>query len=143
KEAFDSLLDRALNDSDLRVRASAIRALAALKDKRITEPLLNRAKVLAKSDAEFRASEANEILEIGTTLGRVLQATENQEAVSWLRRARKGFGYAATELEIASVRISPDDYLRDLGSSQAAQRMLLTNWKAGASLAQALREIAS
>ncbi|HYW74827.1 MAG TPA: peptidylprolyl isomerase [Pyrinomonadaceae bacterium] len=43
KEAFDAVLDRALHDTDLRVRVSAIRTLASLKDRRAVEPLLTAA----------------------------------------------------------------------------------------------------
>jgi cyclophilin family peptidyl-prolyl cis-trans isomerase/HEAT repeat protein len=143
KEAVDALLDRALNDADVRVRVSSIRALAPLKDQKVVGPLLNRAEVLSKSDANYSQPGANEILEIATTLGRVLQGTENQEAISWLRKARKGFGNSAPELEIAAARISPQTYLQDLGSDQVVVRTYLLNWKAGASVAQGLRELAS
>jgi cyclophilin family peptidyl-prolyl cis-trans isomerase/HEAT repeat protein len=143
KEAVNGLLDRALNDNDLRVRVSSIRALAPLKEQKVVQPLLNRAQVLSKSDADYNQPQANEILEIATTLGRVLQGSENQEAVLWLRKVRKGFGYTAPELEIAAARISPDAYLQDLGSGHATVRMLLLHWKAGASVAQGLRELAA
>src|SRR5215471_10175537 len=43
KDAFDTILDRALHDQDLRVRVSAIRTLASLKDRRAVEPLLTAA----------------------------------------------------------------------------------------------------
>ena len=43
KEAFEKVLELALHDIDLRVRASAIRTLASLKDVRAVEPLLDRA----------------------------------------------------------------------------------------------------
>src|SRR5437868_10063069 len=52
KEAFDAVLDRALHDSDLRVRVSAIRALGSLKDGRAAEPLLTRGATLLASDAQ-------------------------------------------------------------------------------------------
>ena len=43
KQAFDALLDRALHDSDLRVRVSAIRALGSLKNARAAESCASRA----------------------------------------------------------------------------------------------------
>jgi cyclophilin family peptidyl-prolyl cis-trans isomerase/HEAT repeat protein len=49
KEAFDALLDRALKDPDIRVRASAIRALASLKDQRAGQPLLERGILLSRA----------------------------------------------------------------------------------------------
>jgi cyclophilin family peptidyl-prolyl cis-trans isomerase/HEAT repeat protein len=147
KQSFDVLLDRAINDPDLRVRASAIRALASLKDSRATQPLLNRVGILGKADLRNRPREANELLEIGVTLGRVLQGTENQDAVVWLRTVRPGFGYAAPELEIAFARISPRAYLQDLGSElpqqKRAQKLLPVQWKTSASLSLGLAEIAA
>ena len=147
KSAFDVLVGRALNDSDIRVRVSAIRALASLKDSRTADPLLNRANLLGKTDLRNHPPEANELLEIGATLGRVLQGTENQQALAWLRTVRPGFGYAAPELEIAFARISPRAYLQDLGAELAQQKqeqkLLPVQWKTGASLAQGLAEIAA
>ncbi len=146
KQALDALLDRAVNDIDVRVRVSAIRALAPLKDSRIA-PLLKRAAGLSQADLQNRPSEADEILEIATTLGRILQGTENQEALAWLKRVRPGFGYAAPELEIAFARISPRAYLQDLGSElptqKRAQKLLPVQWKAAASLAQGIAEVAA
>ena len=147
KQAFDGLLDRALNDSDLRVRVSAVRALALLRNQRAAEPLLNRGTTLTRADLRNRPSEANEVLEIASTLGRILQGTDHQQALIWLKKTRPGFSYAAPELEIAFARISPASYLQDLGSSlpapRLAQRLLPVHWKAGASLAQGLAEIAA
>jgi len=147
KQSFDGLLDRAINDPDLRVRVSAIRALASLKDSRATQPLLNRGGILGKADLRNRPREANELLEIGVTLGRVLQGTENQDAIGWLRTVRPGFGYAAPELEIAFARISPRAYLQDLGSElpqqRRAQKLLPVQWKMSASVSQGLAEIAA
>jgi cyclophilin family peptidyl-prolyl cis-trans isomerase/HEAT repeat protein len=145
KQAFNLLLERALSDADLRVRVSAIRALAPLRNSRAAPPLLQRAAKLTKVDQQNRPSTANEILEIASTLGRLLQATENQEAIAWLKRIRPGFGYAAPELEIAFARISPSAYLQDLGSllpqAKQARRLLPLRWKARSSLAQGLGEI--
>ncbi|HEY6121214.1 MAG TPA: peptidylprolyl isomerase, partial [Pyrinomonadaceae bacterium] len=147
KQSFDVLLDRALNDSDLRVRVSAIRALASLKDGRLTQPLLKRAKLLEKTDLKNRPTEANELLEIAVTLGRVLPGTENLDAITWLRSIRPGFSYTAPELEIAFARISPRGYLQDLGAELApekrAQKLLPVQWKKASSLAQGLGEIAA
>jgi cyclophilin family peptidyl-prolyl cis-trans isomerase len=124
---------------------SAIRALAPLRNSRAAPPLLQRAAKLTKVDQQNRPSTANEILEIASTLGRLLQATENQEAIAWLKRIRPGFGYAAPELEIAFARISPSAYLQDLGSllpqAKQARRLLPLRWKARSSLAQGLGEI--
>jgi cyclophilin family peptidyl-prolyl cis-trans isomerase/HEAT repeat protein len=147
KLAYDGLLDRALNDTDLRVRVSAIRALGQLKNAGAVQTLLNRGSELTKIDLRNRPSEANEVLEIASTLGRILQGTDNQQATAWLKKIRPGFSYAAPELETAFARISPAGYLQDLGSGlpapKQAQRLLPVHWKAGASLAQGLGEIAA
>src|SRR5204862_712017 len=49
KEAFDAVLDRAQNDADRRVRVSAIRTLASLKDARAVDPLLSTGRLMMKS----------------------------------------------------------------------------------------------
>jgi cyclophilin family peptidyl-prolyl cis-trans isomerase/HEAT repeat protein len=147
KQAFEELLDRALNDADLRVRVSAIRALALLNNQAAAEPLLNRGITLTRGDLRNRPSEANEVLEIASTLGRILHSTEHQQALVWLKKIRPGFNFAAPELEISFARISPATYLQDLGSSlpapRLAERLLPVHWKASASLAQGLAEIAA
>lgn len=139
KAAFESLLDRALKDNDQRVRVSAIRALASLKDERAAAALRNSNTVNPQQD--------NETLEVATTLGRILQNSENKEALLWLGRARERFANAAPETEIAYARISPSAYLALIGSGkegrQNAQKTLLLNWRSGSSLAQGLGEIAA
>ena len=133
--AFDTLNERAIKDEDPRVRVSAIRALASLKDSRAIPTLLGS-----------KAVSGNEALEIATTLGRLAQGTANAQALEWLRGQQKRFQNAAPEIEIALVRISPADYLKELDTGSAAganaQRILLTDWRAASSLAQALGEIA-
>ena len=141
KAAFEALLDRALKDKDQRVRVSAIRSLTSLKDQRSVEGFntWRRAKLTPSSD--------NEILEVATMLGRILQGSENKEASVWLAQVREHFNKAAPEAEIAYVRISPAAYLAQLGTGktarQNAQKTLLLNWRSGSSLAQGLGEIAA
>jgi cyclophilin family peptidyl-prolyl cis-trans isomerase/HEAT repeat protein len=115
KAAFDSLLDRASKDIDLRVRVSAIRALGDLKDSRAATPVLARGERLyeiyraRRARGLTRPSEINEILEIATTLGRVLSGTNNRRAVDWLRK----LGKTAPEVDIAFARIAPAAYVED------------------------------
>ncbi|HKZ80315.1 MAG TPA: peptidylprolyl isomerase [Pyrinomonadaceae bacterium] len=143
KTAFNGLLGRALRDSDSRVRVSAIRALAALKDPRVAEPLLGRAVSINQNTPGAAASE---VLEIGTTIGHILKASTNRSAVSWLRKAHHDFGASAPEIEIAFARVSPADYLAELGAESTATRKavesILINWRTGASIAQGLGAIA-
>ncbi len=147
KAAFEALLDRALKDVDSRVRVSAIRALAALKDSGAANPLLKRGDEWSADTLRTVPGQANEALEIITTIGRVLQGKEDKDALAWLRRTRAGFHNSAPEQDIAFVRISPQTYLAELGTGAVARRKaqetLLLNWNAASSLAQGLGEIAA
>ena len=124
KPSFDALLAHATGDSDSRVRVSAIRALAVFKDPRAAEPLLN-----------FRVTDQKELLEIATTLGRVLPQTNNEAALSWLHKLDAILGRRAPEVEIALARISPNTYLTDLKDER-----LSTDWTRTAAISNALAE---
>ncbi|HKV36409.1 MAG TPA: peptidylprolyl isomerase [Pyrinomonadaceae bacterium] len=127
KAAFNAILALVTSDSDSRVRVSAIRALAALKDPRAAEPLLKRAVM-----------DQNEVLEIATTLGRLLPQTDNSAAIVWLQEANKRLKHSAPEVEIAFVRISPTTYLTELSGTGIS-----TDWHATAAIANALAEYAA
>ena len=151
KSAFSGLLDRATKDGDLRVRVSAIRALATLKDASATSPLLERldyllAWVTARRTRSGVPAEANELLEIATTLGRLRQNTGDERTVRLLRELRPAIG-AAAEVEIALARIDPKSYAIALGSGAPArervQEALLMDWRAASSVAQGLGELAN
>jgi cyclophilin family peptidyl-prolyl cis-trans isomerase/HEAT repeat protein len=152
--SFDGLLDRALKDTDSRVRVSAIRALASLKDARATVPLIDRATVLLsaidpridRANTWPVANQANELLEIATTLGRVRQHTDDERTIRVLRQIRPVAG-PAPEVEIALARVHPQAYPTQFGSGPAArdrvQEALLSNWRVASSLAQGLGELAA
>jgi HEAT repeat protein len=146
KGSFGSLLDRALNDKDARVRVSAIRAFASLKDSRSTVPLRNRGKLLMSLSDSALPPQLGEILEIATTLGRVLQGSADKETLDLLSAVRGVFNNSAPEAEIAYARVSPENYLAEFGNGktarQNAQKTLLLNWRAGSSRAQGLGEFA-
>ena len=110
KEAFDEVLSRALNDPDLRVRASAIRALASLKDARAADPLIKRGNSLLDSKRQ-NSSARNEELEIATTLGRLLTNSMNADAMFFLRDMHAATKGEAVEVEVAFARIAPGIYL--------------------------------
>lgn len=116
KGAYDKLLGLALHDIDLRVRVSAIRALGSLKDARATTPLLDRAQSLFKGFrmlADGRPAETNELLEIATSLGRILERAKNDQALQWLREFRLAVANTAPEIDTALARIDPARYLKD------------------------------
>ncbi len=143
KAAFEVLLDRALHDSDLRVRVSAIRALGQLNDGRATTALLARTQQL--TSPANAADGRNEVIELASTLGRINQksATSQVELMKWLSATSEAMGHTAVELEIASARVSPATYVAFAGSDKYAVRMMLTNWQAGSRVAQGLGEIAT
>lgn len=153
KASLDALVTR-LQDGDERVRVSSIRALASLKDERVTKPLLERAAKLTTDyrasrarAADVRPSELNELLEIATALGRTLSNTWNKEAVDWLRELRELDEGVDPEIETAFVRIAPALYVRekpfDKVADQTSRAHLLKDWRRASSVAQALTEIAA
>ena len=147
KAAYESLVNLATGDMDSRVRVSAIRALASLKDPRAAEPLLKHGEVLAARGAKEGSGDINEVLEIATTLGRLLAQKEDPAAIAWLRKVNETLHHTAPEVETAFVRIAPAAYLAELGSGDAAKRKvqetILINWNAASGVAAGLGEIAA
>ena len=145
KASFDTLLGLALRDPDSRVRVSAIRALALLKDERAAEPLLTRGNVLTQRRLTNHAPETNEVLEIATTLGRLLAQKNNAAAIEWLRKTSETLDHTAPEVEVALVRISPDASLTRFSPEARAivQRIMRTNWRSASGLAAGFGEIAA
>jgi cyclophilin family peptidyl-prolyl cis-trans isomerase/HEAT repeat protein len=158
KKAAGDLLDRALQDGDVRVRVSAIRALAGLKDATVATALLERgmklldaaksgSKPVGKAGSPGVAIEVNELLEIAGTLGRLRQDTNDQRVINWLRNVRPLTGGGAPEIEIAFARVDPDAYLSQFVVGPLTKRMvqetLLLNWRAASSIAQGLGELAA
>jgi HEAT repeat protein len=148
KSAFEKLLAAATHDKDSRVRVSAIRALTALKDDRAAEPLLKYGESLTDLKREPLPSELNEALEIATALGRLYSLKADPNALDWLHKGQVELDRSAPEVELALVRITPAGYLSSFGSDQATskrtlQEKLILHWRSGASIAQALGEIAN
>lgn len=145
-QAFDALLARATQDVDSRVRVSAIRALASLKDARAVQSLLKRGELLTQRKTTGRPAESNEVLEIATTLGRLLAQKEDRTAIGWLRKTSESLNHTAPEVELALVRMAPVVYLDSLGTADQAKRKvqetILLDWRAAAGLAAGLGEIA-
>ncbi|HSS19093.1 MAG TPA: peptidylprolyl isomerase [Pyrinomonadaceae bacterium] len=143
RDSFDVLLSSALKDRDARVRVSAIRSLALLKDARATEPLLKRAENISGEKApHVQGNVTNEALELATTLGRINQLKNTHEVLEWLEEFSESLGYSAPEVEIARARVSPGEYINTWSTSKKAIELMLTNWRAGSSVAQGLGAIA-
>ncbi|HKP48339.1 MAG TPA: peptidylprolyl isomerase [Pyrinomonadaceae bacterium] len=146
KSSADALLGTAISDRDLRVRVSSLRALGLLKQTQPADALRNRLNVLC-SHYSVESDNRNEILEIATTLGRILQGKPNKDSVAALKSARTLLGSSFPEIEVALAQISPADYLeivRDGSDAEKnAQRTMLLSWKNAAALAQGLGAIAT
>jgi cyclophilin family peptidyl-prolyl cis-trans isomerase/HEAT repeat protein len=148
--SLDALVARVSNDTDERVRVSSIRALASLKDARAVAPLINRASALMSSYRAAKASgsehprETNELLEIATSLSRLLANTSDERAIAWLRAFRE-MEVASPEVEISFARIAPFIYLRETPLDKLADVRLraemMKDWRRVSALAQGLSEI--
>lgn len=142
--AFDAFLKAATNDADSRVRVSAIRALASLKNAKAADALMNRVEELIKQYARMKTSdeypkEKSEILEIFTTLGRLLADSKNERAVSLFEAFRVMNKFSSPETEIAYARIAPEKYIADFNSKDGGYQ----NWRAVSAYSQGLGEIAN
>ena len=109
KAAFDSLLEAALSDEDSRVRVSAIRSLGSLKDQRAADKLTERGNTLLADYKKSRSAnpfEKSELLEIATTLGRILEKTKDEKAVVLLDQLIKLDNLRSAEFGVARIKIS-------------------------------------
>jgi cyclophilin family peptidyl-prolyl cis-trans isomerase/HEAT repeat protein len=138
KEAFEKVLELALHDIDLRVRASAIRTLASLKDARAADPLIKSGNSLLDSERR-NPSARSELLEIATTLGRLLTNSMNADAIFFLRDMHKSTGGEAVEVEVAFARIAPGIYLTN--PSEAKVLVVGSSWRQMSRRAQGLAAI--
>jgi cyclophilin family peptidyl-prolyl cis-trans isomerase/HEAT repeat protein len=150
--AFDALVARATSDTDSRVRVSAVRSLAQLKNARAADALEKRGGELlaayksGKAGGALNPSEANELLEIATALGRVLPNSNDERALSLLRGMRVA-GLVAPEVETALARVAPALYARDgavaeLVSHVAAVKDPGVTWQKVSAVGQGLGETA-
>jgi len=140
KEAVELLIKAATKDPDSRVRVSAIRSLAALKDAKASDPLLARGEELfaAYSKAKkpnFIPDEQSEFVEIATALGRLLANTDNARADKLFADFGKIDKGQTPEVYIARVRIGPKR-----GEGKAPE---LVNWRQYSTLAQVIGEFSA
>jgi cyclophilin family peptidyl-prolyl cis-trans isomerase len=93
------------------------------------------------------APENNEVLEIATTLGRLLAQKEDPTAVAWLRKLSEAFNHSAPEIDVAFARIAPTAYVASFGTGDQARRKvqetILLDWRAASGVAAGLGEIAA
>ena len=149
--SLDALSARVTSDTDERVRVSAIRALGSLKDPRAAPALLQRGAALtpsyraAKANGSAHPRETNELLEIATSLGRVLPNTNDDRATTWLRTVRET-EQTAPEIETAFARIAPFTYQRERPFNRLADEKVrsetMRDWRRVSAIAQGLAEIA-
>lgn len=124
KEAVNMLIDAATDDEDSRVRVSAIRSLASLRDPFAVERLLSHGEKLlaAYKKAQrpgFNPAEKSELLEIVTTLGRLIPKTNDARSVRLLTAFGEVDRYRSPETEIAFARIAPKKYTEYLTAKKA------------------------
>ena len=137
------LIKSATNDDDLRVRVSAIRSLGTLRDRSAVEPLIGRGENLFSS---FKKSslptpvEKNELLEIVTALGVLLQQTEDIKALTLMEEFRVADKLSSPETEIAMARIAPLAYAKSL--ENAPVESIDGEWIALSAIFQGLGTIA-
>ncbi|NNE98258.1 MAG: hypothetical protein HKN25_04475 [Pyrinomonadaceae bacterium] len=113
KTAIDVLVKAASEDSDLRVRVNAIRALSVLGSAESATVLLKRAGVLMRSykSSKFdNPTERNELLTISTAIGRILKGSKDVIAVKFLEEFRVLERHRSPEVEVALVRVSPEAF---------------------------------
>ncbi|MEO8650462.1 MAG: peptidylprolyl isomerase [Acidobacteriota bacterium] len=138
KESVDIVIKAAAGDRDKRVRVSAIRSLAALKDEKAAGPLIARGEELI---GEFEASAfplpaaKSELLEIFTTLGLLIPNSRNERAVDLIRKFAKRDQGHSPEAYIARLRIAPGR-----GDNENPE---LKDWQQFSTLAQVVGEFAS
>jgi cyclophilin family peptidyl-prolyl cis-trans isomerase len=138
------------------VRVSAIRALAQIKDPSAADPLLKQAAVFVNDYQKARktgikTSVQNELLEIVTTLGRLLALQTENKTNSTIIHAffmnlQEVIEPRMPEIETAYVRVLPVEYFSLYGRSEVAvghPPPEVLHWRSAASIAQALTEIAS
>lgn len=142
KQAFDLLLEAAANDEDARVRVSAIRSLGSLKDTRAADKLLERGNALLadfKKSKAANSSEKSELLEIATTLGRILPNSNDECAVKFLDDFHEADRYSSAETEIALARVAPQIYFQSINAEAVT---IFADWKTASAALNGLSEIA-
>ena len=140
KDSFAVLLKSAVSDKDSRVRVSAIRSLGSLKDAKAADKLLERGGSLLddyKKSKFAKPSEKNELLEIATTLGRILPNSNDEKVIKFLNILRDTYKFKAPEVEIAYAKVAPVKYIE----LNAAAKTTNLEWQELSAQAQAIGEL--
>ncbi|MCC6825575.1 MAG: peptidylprolyl isomerase [Acidobacteria bacterium] len=154
-EALPLLIDAAMNGDDQRVRVAAVRALGSLGDPKAAAKLIERGQQLLlpmhgdpilkpgiKADklkpVVVRLNK-NELLEIATAVGRLLEGADNADAKTFLTRLAERTGYVDPETFIALARVSPEAMINFTLPADAA----FQNFHAASAYGQGLGEIAT
>ena len=112
-KSFDLLAKAATDDVDLRVRVSAMSALAALKNPKASDKLIERGeKLLAgyKSSKFPHPVEQNELVHLATVIARLLADSGNERAVKFLDEFVKLDDGHTPEIAVARMRVRPGDF---------------------------------
>lgn len=142
KEAYDLLLDAAINGDDQRVRVSAVRSLGSLRDKKALEPLVEHGTKLiarAKKSRTANPSEKTELLEIAAVVGRLAANSLNDKAVDFLQALRKMDRFRSGETEIALATVAPAGYVSEFNIDNDG----FSDWRVADAYAQGLNAIAA
>lgn len=145
KEAVNMLIEAATGDEDQRVRVSAIRSLGALRDPFAVERLLQHGEKLLAAYKRRRKpgyipAEKNELLEIASSLGRLVPKTNDSATIKFLAAFGEADRYSSSEIEVAFARVSPTKYVEYLVSKKKDYKF--SPWAVDAAL-QGIREFAA
>jgi len=114
QDSLDLLLVSAIDDTDARVRISAIRSLGRLKDTTAAKALIERGESLLLKRTVVNAPDMNELLELGSAVGTILKDSDNDAAIKWLTACRKADRNRSAEFAAAFAKISPKKYLAEV-----------------------------
>ena len=140
KDSFAVLLKSAVSDKDSRVRVSAIRSLGSLKDAKAADKLLERGGSLLddyKKSKFANPPEKNELIEIATTLSRLLPNSNDEKVIKFLNILRDIYKFKAPEVEIAYAKVAPVKYIE----LNAAAKTTNLEWHELSAQAQAIGEL--
>ena len=140
KDSFDLLLKAAVSDSDSRVRVSAVRSLGNLKNAKAADILIERGGKLLEDYKKSKFTnppEKNELIEIATTLSRLLPNSNDEKVIKFLNILRDIYKFKAPEVEIAYAKVAPVKYI----GLNASVKTTNLEWHELSAQAQAIGEL--